>query len=175
MDVTLSLIFNMSRVNIPMEYEDAEIDRDVDSIISQIKNQGKSLKNIEKERPDLQKEDLEKFIIDNAVSVVSSSIEMIESLKLDVMAGGDSKIIESTAELVKAVTGAIDSLSKLKLSDDKIKGQKEIKQMDIDAKSTNEANSTGVGFYLSREEVVKRLFDKNDTVVEPVEPAAIDI
>jgi hypothetical protein len=148
-----------------MDYED-EIDRDVDSIISQIKNQGKSLKNVEREKPELKKEDLEKFIIDNAASVVADSIEMVQSLKLDVMAGGDSKMVEATAELVKAVTGAIDALSKLKLSDDKIKGQKEIKQMEIESKNIDGPTGGQSGLFISREDLIKNLLNKKDE--EPI-------
>jgi hypothetical protein len=144
-----------------MDYED-EIDRDVDSIISQIKNQGKSLKNAEREKPELKKEDLEKFIIDNAASVVADSIEMVQSLKLDVMAGGDSKMVEATAELVKAVTGAIDALSKLKLSDDKIKGQKEIKQMEIESKAIDGPTGGQSGLFISREDLIKNLLNKKE-------------
>lgn len=154
-----------------MDYEE-EIDRDVDSIIAQIKNQGKSLKNVEKEKPELRKEDLEKFIIDNAASVVSDSIEMVQSLKLDVMAGGDSKMVEATAELVKAVTGAIDALSKLKLSEDKIKGQKEIKQMDIDNKKISDDEKPN-GLFISREEIISKLFKPESEKIE--DSPAIDV
>jgi hypothetical protein len=157
-----------------MDYED-DLDHDVDSIIAQIKNQGKTIKNVEKERPELKKEDLEKFVIDNAASVVVDSIEMIQSLKMDVMAGGDSKMVEATAELVKAVTGAIDALSKLKLNDDKLRGQKELKQMDIDSKNTETPLGLQGGVFLSREEIIKNLFKKDDVpVIEPIEKV-IDI
>ena len=156
-----------------MDYED-EIDRDVDSIISQIKNQGKSLKNVEKERPELKKEDLEKFIIDNAATVVADSIEMVQSLKLDVMSGGDSKMVEATAELVKAVTGAIDALSKLKLAEDKIKGQKEVKQMEIDSKNI-ENESSKSGLFISREDLLKHLLNKKDDVLSPPEDNILDV
>lgn len=164
----------MSSLNNVMDYED-ELDHDVDSIIAQIKNQGKTIKNVEKERPELKKEDLEKFIIDNAACVVADSIEMVQGLKMDVLAGGDAKMVEATAELVKAVTGAIDALSKLKLSDDKLKGQKELKQMDI--KSKNIEGPTGIGqsgVFLSREEIIKNLF-RRDEPEKSVEPPAIDV
>lgn len=153
-----------------MDYDEENLDRDVDSIISQIKNQGKSLKTVESKRPELQKEDLEKFIIDNAASVVADSIEMVQSLKTDVMTGGDAKMVEATAELVKAVTGAIDALSKLKLSDDKLKGQKEIKQMDIESK-TLENNNTPSGLFISREDLIKNLLNRKDES----QPKIVDI
>lgn len=153
--------------------EEDELDRDVDNIIFQIKNQGKMLKNVEKERPELQKEDLEKFVIDNAAAVVSDSIEMIQSLKMDVVAGGDSRMVEATAELVKAVTGAIESLSKLKLSDDKIKSQKELKQMDINAKTTENLTGGQSGLFISREDLLKQLLHKEEPKDET--PPAIDV
>lgn len=154
-----------------MDY-DEEIDRDIDNIISQIKNQGKTLKNVEKERPELKKEDLEKFIIDNAASVVADSIEMVQGLKLDVLAGGDSKMVEATAELVKAVTGALDALSKLKLSDDKLKGQKELKQMDIDSKGTEAITGGQSGLFISREDLIKNILNRKN---EPDEDGPIGI
>jgi hypothetical protein len=147
-----------------MDYEEDELDRDVDNIIFQIKNQGKVLKNVEKERPELKKEDLEKFIIDNAASVVADSIEMVQGLKMDVLAGGDAKMVEATAELVKAVTGAIDALSKLKLSDDKLKGQKELKQMDIDSKSPDALTGGQSGLFISREDLIKNLLNRKDDI-----------
>ena len=157
-----------------MDYED-EIEQDVDSIIAQIKNQGKSLKKAEREKIELRKEDLEKFIIDNAASVVSDSIDMIQSIKVDVLAGADSKTIEAAAELVKAVTGAIDSLSKLKLSDDKLSGQKELKKMELDAKIENLQNNQQ-GLFISREEIFKRLFDEKKIENKTEEPdGVIDI
>lgn len=148
-----------------------DLDYDVDNIISQIKNQGKSITNIEKQRPELKKEDLENFVIENASAVITDSVEMIQELKLSVMAGEDSRMVEAVSELVKAVTGAIDSLSKLKLSDDKIKGQKEIKQMEIDAKMNNEEGTKSLTF--SREEILSKLLQspkREEPVVIDVEP-----
>jgi hypothetical protein len=161
----------MSSLNTRMDY-DEEIDRDVDNIISQIKNQGKTLKNVERERPELKKEDLEKFIIDNAASVVADSIEMVQGLKLDVLAGGDAKMVEATAELVKAVTGALDALSKLKLSDDKLKGQKELKQMDIDSKGAEALTGGQSGLFISREDLIKNILNRKD---EPDEDEPLGI
>lgn len=154
------------------EFQD-DLDQDVDNIIAQLKNQTKKINNIEKEKPDLSKEDIEKFIIDNASEVVSDCVDMIQSVKLDVQSGADSKLITSAAELVNAFTSAIDSLSKLKLSDDKIKSQKEIKQMEISAKlenSTNESQNNGI--YLSREEVIKGLLNYKE---DKKDPPAIDV
>jgi hypothetical protein len=149
-----------------------DLDRDVDNIISQIKNQGKTLKKVEREPPNLQKEDLEKFVIDNASLIIDDSIEMIQALKIDVIAGADPRMVESISELLKATTSAIESLSKLKLSDDKIKAQKEIKQMDIDSKEIggNIENASQGGVFISREELLNKLL--NHTPKE--EPKSIE-
>ncbi len=146
-----------------MSNTDDELDRDVDSIIFQIKNQGKSLKTVEKDKPELKKEDIETFILENASAIVLDSVEMVQSLKQDVMAGGDSKMVESISELVKATTAALETLSRMKMSDDKLKGQKELKQMDIDAKLIAGESSETSGIFLSREELLKHLFVKKDT------------
>lgn len=164
----------MSRVNIVMN-EDEELDIEVDNIINQIKNQGKSLKSVEKERPELKKEDLEEFIIENASAIVLDSIEMVQSLKLDVVAGGDSRMVEAVSELVKATTAAIDSLSKLKLSDDKLKGQKELKQMDIESKSNDTIASPNGGIFLSQQEVMNHLFGKKQNIIESNDDKIIDL
>tara|TARA_B110000495_G_C22918774_1_gene536739 strand:+ start:54 stop:542 length:489 start_codon:yes stop_codon:yes gene_type:complete len=157
-----------------------DLDRDVDNIISQIKNQGKTLKKVEREKPNLQKEDLEKFVIDNASLIIDDSIEMIQALKIDVIAGADPKMVESISELLKATTSAIESLSKLKLSDDKIKAQKEIKQMDIDSKENGgnlEISGGQGGLYISREELLKKILnhssDEKPKAIEDTPP--IDI
>lgn len=158
------------------EFED-DLDQDVDNIIAQLKNQTKKINDVAKERIQLEKGDIEKFIIDNASNVVTDCVDMIQSLKLDVQFGGDSKLIESTATLVNAFTSAIDALSKLKLSEDKINAQKEIKQMDISAKliSNNENETSAKGVYISREELIKGLLDYKKSDVPPPQPPAIDI
>jgi len=152
---------------------DATLDSDVDDIISQLKNQGKSLKTVEKEKPHLSKDDVEKFILDNASSVVVDCVAMLQSLGEEVRAGGDPKLVESVAEIAKAATIAIEALSRLKLSDDKIKAQKDIKQMDIDSKVVKEDASENKGIYLSREEMLKHLFKSKEP--EKIEQPTIEV
>lgn len=174
--VFYQLIYGCQEVNMKMsenfEDDDLVLDKTVNDIINQIKSQSQTIKKVEKEQKTLSKEDLEKFVIDNAATVVNDSVEMIQGIKDVLMTcPADSKLIESTAELVKAVTGAIDSLSKLKLSDDKIKASKELKQMDIDAKNIDVPSGT-VGLLISREDLFKEL--KNlDKIKEP--DNAIDV
>jgi hypothetical protein len=151
-----------------------EIDKDVDSIISQLKDRNKSMKKAAREMTTLNKEDIEKFIIDNAAAVVTHSLEMIEDMKDITIAGGESEAIEAMAELVKATTGAIDSLSKLKLADDKIKAQKQLKEMDINSKKIGDSGVGASGIYISREELIKELV-KTSSDPEKIEEPTIDV
>jgi hypothetical protein len=161
----------MSRVNINMDHDEDDdfLNAEVDDIISQIKNQSKIVNQLPKERPNLKKEDLEEFIITNAGKVVNHSLEMVENLKLEVLAGADSKLIESVSELVKATTSAIDALSKLKISEDKINAQKEITQMNIQAKiirDEEESNTPKLSF--TRNDILKLLNQKDESLVVDV-------
>jgi replicative DNA helicase len=94
---------------------------------------------------------------------------MVENLKLEVLAGADSKLIESVSELVKATTSAIDALSKLKISEDKINAQKEITQMNIQAKiirDEEESNTPKLSF--TRNDILKLLNQKDESLVVDV-------
>ena len=149
--------------------DDDFLNAEVDDIISQIKNQSKIVNQLPKEQPNLKKEDLEEFIITNAGKVVNHSLEMVENLKLEVLAGADSKLIESVSELVKATTSAIDALSKLKISEDKINAQKEITQMNIQAKiirDEEESNTPKLSF--TRNDILKLLNQKDESLVVDV-------
>ena len=151
-----------------MEYDEDDdfLDEEVNDIISQIKNQSKILKKPESTMPELTKEGLEDFVIKNAAKTVQMSVEMMEQLKTEVLAGADSKLVESVSELVKATTSAIDSLSKLKIAEDKNKTQKEITQMNIDAKVTKDDDERK-GVLLSREEIIKVLMEpKKENIID---------
>jgi len=161
----------MSSLNINMDHDEDDdfLNAEVDDIISQIKNQSKIVNQLPKEQPNLKKEDLEEFVITNAGKVVNHSLEMVENLKLEVLAGADSKLIESVSELVKATTSAIDALSKLKISEDKIKAQKEITQMNIQAKiirDEEESNTPKLTF--TRNDIIKLLNQKEESPVVDV-------
>jgi DNA replication initiation complex subunit (GINS family) len=161
----------MSSLNINMDHDEDDdfLNAEVDDIISQIKNQSKIVNQLPKEQPNLKKEDLEEFVITNAGKVVNHSLEMVENLKLEVLTGADSKLIESVSELVKATTSAIDALSKLKISEDKIKAQKEITQMNIQAKiiRDEEENSTPK-LTFTRNDIIKLLNQKEESPVVDV-------
>jgi hypothetical protein len=161
----------MSSLNINMDHDEDDdfLNAEVDDIISQIKNQSKIVNQLPKEQPNLKKEDLEEFVITNAGKVVNHSLEMVENIKTEVLAGADSKLIESVSELVKATTAAIDALSKLKISEDKIRAQKEIAQMNIQAKMIkNEEEDNTPRLTFTRNDIIKLLSQKEEQPVVDV-------
>jgi hypothetical protein len=149
---------------------DDDLDDEVNDIISQIKNQSRNMREVEKEKDPLKKEDVEDFIIQNAANIVRNAVSMVDKLTIEVNAGADSKMIESVSELVKATTSAIDALTKLKIAEDKNKNQKEITQMNIDAKITKDEESPK-GYLLTRDDVIKALMSKPiDVVSSHIDP-----
>jgi len=140
-------------------------DNDVDNIINQLKKQGGILKKVEKnkDKSKLSEEELKGFIIDSAQDVVEGCKDMLCELQDALKCDPSPSMVESYSCLVNAFTGAIDTLSKLKLSDDRIKAQKEIKQMDIDHKNSsaekNLLENTPSGIFLSREDALKLYTD----------------
>jgi hypothetical protein len=133
---------------------------DVNDIINQLKNQTNSIHGVEKdfEAKKITKEQMEDFVIQTASEVVQHSLEMVQELKRDAIASVDPNIINSVSSLVKATTSAIDSLTKLKIAEDKNKTQKEIAQMNIDSNSNKKDNDEKrKGLPLTRDEVFKFL------------------
>ena len=158
---------------------DDELDRDVDSIINQIKNQSNSLNRVKKDHPELKREELEDFVIQKTSTIIHDCVDMVQSLKLDVEAGGDSKMVESTATLVNALVNAVNTLSKIQLADHSNKTKKEIEQMRIEAKvSDNENGLLGnkSGLFISREDLLKEMFKRSKVDEKEVDKiSAIDV
>ena len=157
--------------------EDDEIDKNVDSIINQLKNQSRSLKDVQKNPPpQLKKEDMEQFIIDKASEIVNGCVEVIGVIQDEIKCAPDPKLIESGATFINAFTSALDALGKLEISQQRIKAQKEIAQFNVAAKlANNSEEETKKGVYISREELIKGLLEykKEDVVAVAVDP--IDI
>jgi hypothetical protein len=159
-----------------MDYDedDDSLDEEVNDIISQIRNQSRNIDPPEAIVPNLTKEGVEEFVIVNAAKVVTHSLGMVESLKREVVAGADSKLIEAVSELVKATTSAIDALSKLKIADDKIKAQKEITQMNINAKIIKNEEDDTPKLALTRNDILKLLDNREPSKIIDVPSVPLD-
>lgn len=139
---------------------------EANDIIAQLKNIPKEAKQLaaKKDIEPLEKEEVEQFIIDQSAKLIKDSMEMIENMKEVVFHVPDADNVSSLAELVKASTGAIETLNKLITQDKKSKTQLQVKQLDIQSKQMLQNNEQEHRLKLSREEVLKQLIGGKDVI-----------
>ena len=135
---------------------------DIGDLVDQLKNAEKYLKKPEKaeEEFNLDPEELEKFILNNAGKLVKKSIDMVDEVKQYVETAPESRDVSSLSELINASSSAIETLSKILVQNKKDKTQKEVKQMDIDGKKQLMQGEFNAKVMLSRDDVMKELFAK---------------
>lgn len=159
------------KVNNDMDYdEDEELDNEVNDIISQIRNQSSGFRGEEEVKaPELTRDTLEKILLDNAAKVVANSVYVMEKMASQVTAANDPEFLEAFSAHTKATTSALETLLKFKNAEDKIKAQKEITQMNIQAKiirDEEENNTPKLTF--TRNDIIKLLNQKEETPVVDV-------
>lgn len=139
---------------------------EANDIIEQLKNVPKEAKKVaaKPEMEPLEKEKVEQFIIDNSSKLISDSMEMINNMKEVVFHVPDAENVSSLAELIKASTGAIETLNKLVTQDKKTQTQLQVKQMDIQSKKMLQDSEQDHKMKLSREEILKNLIDGKDVI-----------
>lgn len=130
---------------------------DVDALIDELKQKNNQLKKYSDEIT-LDKEKAEQFVLDSAAQLIKNSLDIINSMKPMLEAAPDHKEVSSYSELMNATSAAIDNLNKLVLQDKKSATIKEIKQMDIKAKSEALEDKIS-GLSLSREEMFQKILD----------------
>jgi len=144
---------------------------DIGDLVDQLKNAEKYLKKPEKaeEEFNLDPEELEKFILNNAGKLVKKSIDMVDEVKQYVETAPESRDVSSLSELINASSSAIETLSKILVQNKRDKTQKEVKQMDIDGKKQLMQGEFNAKLMLSRDDVMNELFNKvknDDDVIQ---------
>lgn len=139
---------------------------EANDIIAQLKNIPKEAKQLasKKDIEPLEKEKVEQFIIDQSAKLIKDSMEMIDNMKEVVFHVPDADNVSSLAELVKASTGAIETLNKLITQDKKSKTQLQVKQLDIQSKQMLQNSEQEHKLKISREEVLKKLINSKDVI-----------
>lgn len=143
---------------------------DIDSLVSQLQGISKAVNNIDQiaEQTSVTKENLEQFIIDKASKLVDNTNETISYLTRLVQAAPDAKEVAALAELIKASSSTLDTLSKMVVSEKKNNTTKEIKQLEIAMKQKPD-DVTKLKY--TRDEIFKQLFTEEpiDTNLQPVQ------
>jgi hypothetical protein len=132
---------------------------DVGDLIDQLKNADQVLKKpkLAEEEFDLSKEELEKFILNNAGKLIKQSVEIVGDVKQYVETAPEHRDVVSLAELIKASSSAIESLSKVLVADKRDKTQKDVKQMDIQGKKELMQGEVNAKLMFSRDDVMNEL------------------
>lgn len=145
---------------------------EIGDLVDQLKNAEKYLKKPEKaeEEFNLDPEELEKFILNNAGKLVKKSIDMVDEVKQYVETAPESRDVSSLSELINASSSAIETLSKILVQNKRDKTQKEVKQMDIDGKKQLMQGEFNAKVMLSRDDVMKELFAKVEKEEKNITP-----
>jgi len=145
---------------------------EIGDLVDQLKNAEQFLKKPEKaeEEFNLNPEELEKFILNNAGKLVKKSIEMVDEVKQYVETAPESRDVSSLSELINASSSAIETLSKILVQNKRDKTQKEVKQMDIDGKKQLMQGEFNAKVMLSRDDVMKELFAKVEREEKDITP-----
>jgi len=142
-------------------------------LISQLKTlpkDNKKILQVAENSADLSKEDVEQFIIQKSSKLIQDSLELIDNMKEVVHHMPEAENVSSLAELIKASTGAIETLNKLVVQDKKSNTTIKAKQLDIDSKKQLLEADQQHALMLSREEVLDRLLKKANVIeVDKVE------
>jgi len=153
--------------------EDGGVDDDIESIISQIKNQSQGLSKPKSVYPEISEDGLDDFLRERAIQLIVDSQDTMTHLKDTIQTPQE---MQSFATLTNAVKSAMDFLQKKKIADNKNITQKEVTQMNIDAQANNKNEKDNSGFLVSREDVIKALMNKTDDKKnDTIDPPTVDI
>lgn len=146
------------------DYEDG-IDKDVNDIISQIKNQSKMVNDVETVYPELTPEGVEEFILSSSSKIITDILIAVDNAKTNVTTPDE---MTAFARLTKAATSSIEMLQKRIIADNKNKTQKEVTKLNLEGKSSSPVGDTpNISF--SRDEILEALMNKKEEEKEKVE------
>jgi hypothetical protein len=143
----------------------------VQDLISQLQTGGSETNEIVAvaEKMSLDKQELEQFILDNQSALIKDSVDVLQIMKQYVAAAPNAEDIGSFAELLKATSTAIDNLTKLHTSNQRVETQVKIKQMDIEAKKVINDDNNMVKLVGTREEIFNKMLKESDIIDVEVE------
>lgn len=156
-----------------MEYDDDTLDEVADDIINQLKNQSRSLKNIEKEYPELSPEEVDSFVLKYGSKAIIDLADVLKEQADLVKQTGDEKQVLALAELAKSFQGNLEVLQKRSIANNKNETAVKIKQMDIDSKKEAQEQEEITRLTMSREELFKIMLQQtketkkeNDNIID---------
>ena len=139
---------------------DKDVDIVVDDLISQLKGASVVRKELENDEFNLDKEELEKFLLNYSGKLIKGTVDYVEEVKQFITSAPDSKDVDALSKLVGASASAIESLNKILLQDKANEAKIQVKQMDIESKKElQDKNNDRLGLTINRETLLKQLID----------------
>ena len=137
-----------------------DVDIVVDDLLSQLKGASVARKELEKDEFNLDKEELEKFLLNYSGKLIKGTVDYVEEVKQFITSAPDSKDVDALSKLVGASASAIESLNKILLQDKANEAKIQVKQMDIESKrELQDKSNERIGLTINREELLKQLID----------------
>ena len=144
---------------------DKDVDIVVDDLLSQLKGASVARKELEEDEFNLDKEELEKFLLNYSGKLIKGTVDYVEEVKQFITSAPDSKDVDALSKLVGASASAIESLNKILLQDKANEAKIQVKQMDIESKKElQDKNSERLGLSINREELLKQLIDNAELI-----------
>ena len=137
---------------------------DVKTLVDQLREGNKLAKNIEKQDFSLDKADLEQFILNNTGRLINDSMNTIDNIKQYIISAPEPEDVHSLAELYKASTGAIETLNKILLQQQKSETQVAIKTMDIQSKQALAESKDRDKLTFTRDEIFDKLIQSGEVI-----------
>lgn len=109
-------------------------------------------------------EQLNDFIVTKGVELIEIGLTAIREIQQSSAAAKTPEDVEAYSELIKSVSGALDSLNKINIQSMKSRSAKEIKQMDVESRSNaakqlnDRPNQTNV-LIATRDQFFKQLIE----------------
>ncbi len=149
---------------------DKDVDIVVDDLLSQLKGASVARKEVEKNEFNLDKEELEKFLLNYSGKLIKGTVDYVEEVKQFITSAPDSRDVDALSKLVGASASAIESLNKILLQDKANEAKIQVKQMDIESKKElQDKSNERIGLTINREDLLKQLLDDAKVIDAEVE------
>jgi hypothetical protein len=145
--------------------DDGNIDGDeIDDLVSQLKDSSSTVNQTAFERVELSNDNLEEFVLKSSGEVIQDSLEILGNVKDYTANAPDARETTSLAELIKAASSAIDTLNKVLIQNKRSDSQKEIKQLEIEARKGIAMADNQTKILLSREDIMDKLLKDSNAI-----------
>jgi len=146
-----------------------ELNEMVGDLLGQLQEANKKAEVAQKESDPLTKENIEKFVIENAGKLVKESLEVVTNVKDYISSAPENKDVSSLADLIAATSTAIEILNKIIVTDKRNETIIKAKDMDIKSRKELKEVDTTTKLLATREQVFKMLIDSANTSAKTIE------